>query len=109
MSSYLVAFIVSEFVCIKGNYSDLTPTNLCTRNGTEEEVTVALEVAPKVLEVMADYTGYPYEHSGMKKMTQVAVPDFAAGAMENWGIVTYRYLTIFSQRTLVKITILTET
>ncbi|CAB3366331.1 Hypothetical predicted protein [Cloeon dipterum] len=44
-------------------------------------------VAPKVVEFMEEFTGHLY---ALPKMDEIAIPDFAAGAMENWGLVTYR-------------------
>ena len=47
----------------------------------------ALEVALKALPFYKDYFGIPYP---LAKMDLIAIADFAAGAMENWGLVTYR-------------------
>lgn len=48
----------------------------------------ALEVAVKALPFYKDYFGISYP---LVKMDLIAIADFAAGAMENWGLVTYRY------------------
>ena len=91
MSTYFVAFIVSEFKCIKGaNTADGTPTEVCGRPGTEETFAVALEAAPAALDTMQGFTYFTYASLGNKKMTQAAIPDFAMGAMENWGMMTYK-------------------
>jgi hypothetical protein len=49
--------------------------------GLSEQGRFALEVATKTLAYFAEYFGEPYP---LPKMDLVAVPDFAAGAMENW-------------------------
>lgn len=51
----------------------------------------ALKVGEKLLQTMEEYTNIPYY--GMAEnidMKQAAIPDFSAGAMENWGLLTYR-------------------
>jgi aminopeptidase N len=45
------------------------------------------EVAPQILEYMENYTHVSYP---LDKLDQVAIPDFAANAMENWGMINYR-------------------
>lgn len=47
------------------------------------------EKGQKILQTLSDYMGIDY-YSKMPKMDLVAVPDFDAGAMENWGMNTYR-------------------
>ena len=47
----------------------------------------ALDVATKALDFYDDYFDEPYP---LPKLDMVAIPEFAAGAMENWGVVTYR-------------------
>lgn len=91
MSTYLLAFIVSKFDCTNNSKADPLPTSVCSRAGTSSSIQVALDAGAKVLTVMEQYTGYAFQSTdGITKLTQVAIPDFAAGAMENWGLVTYR-------------------
>ncbi len=52
-----------------------------------QEGTFALDVALTTLSFFSDYFGTPY---ALPKCDLVAIPDFAAGAMENWGLITFR-------------------
>ncbi|KAJ3664935.1 hypothetical protein Zmor_000467 [Zophobas morio] len=91
MSTYLIAFIVSEFECTaEVKADDGTPTKVCGRPGTKETLSEALNAGTEALNKMKNFTNIAYGDLGNKKMTQAAIPDFAAGAMENWGLVTYR-------------------
>ena len=47
------------------------------------------DVGPRLVEYFEEYTGVEYK---FPKIDQVDVPDFSAGAMENWGLITYRYV-----------------
>ncbi|XP_066157252.1 glutamyl aminopeptidase-like isoform X3 [Euwallacea fornicatus] len=90
MSTYLTCFIVSDFI-----YSNTTFNN----NGTEtelrvyaspgnlEKTTYAGEIAKKVIEYYVSYFGLSYP---LPKLDMAAIPDFVSGAMEHWGLVTYR-------------------
>jgi aminopeptidase N len=91
MSTYLVAFIVSEFKCTAGATVDGIPTEVCSRPGTEDTTKIAQETAPQILAAMQAYTGLSYKDFNIGKLTQAAIPDFSAGAMENWGLTTFRY------------------
>jgi aminopeptidase N len=91
MSTYLVAFLVSEFNCTTGDEVDGIPTEVCSRPGTQDTTNIALETAPQILAVMQAYTGLSYKDFNIGKLTQAAIPDFSAGAMENWGLTTFRY------------------
>lgn len=88
MSSYLVAFVFGDM------QRKLTKTKsgveigvFATRAHQPKELDFALDIAKRSIEFFEDFyeTPYPLEHS-----YQVALPDFSAGAMENWGCVTYR-------------------
>ena len=88
MSSYLVAFVFGDM------QRKLTKTKsgveigvFATRAHQTKELDFALDIAKRSIEFFEDFyeTPYPLEHS-----YQVALPDFSAGAMENWGCVTYR-------------------
>lgn len=88
MSSYLVAFVFGDM------QRKLTKTKsgveigvFATRAHQAKELDFALDIAKRSIEFFEDFyeTPYPLEHS-----YQVALPDFSAGAMENWGCVTYR-------------------
>ncbi|CAH1983246.1 unnamed protein product [Acanthoscelides obtectus] len=90
MSTYLIAFVISEFTCSAWNMPEVNSVNkVCSRAQKEDTRRWAVEVSPKLLSSLNAYTGIPYT-SSMKKVDQVAIPDFRSGAMENWGLITYR-------------------
>lgn len=81
MSTYLVAFVVSDF-------SKLTSkiVNVYARPNMIHAGNFALVTGERVLKLMEEFTAINFE---MSKIDQIAVPDFVNGAMENWGLVTY--------------------
>ena len=88
MSTYLLAFVIGKFNSKSVvNEHGVTITTYAALNQEPESVDFANEVAAKSLEFYDDNFGVPYP---LKKLDQVALPDFEAGAMENWGLVTYR-------------------
>ncbi len=88
MSTYLLAWVVGKLhgKTVKNKHG-VEITTYCALNQDVNAVDFANEVAARSLEFYDDNFGIPYP---LKKLTQVALPDFEAGAMENWGLVTYR-------------------
>ena len=86
MSTYLVAMIVGDFVCREGA-SDGTPIRICSTPDKLALTGFALEAAQQQLKWFNDYFGIKYPFG---KLDIIAVPDFAAGAMENTGAITFR-------------------
>ncbi|MBI2040219.1 M1 family metallopeptidase [Candidatus Microgenomates bacterium] len=91
MSTYLLAFIVGEFENIEGRTKDGALIRVFTTPGKKDQARFALDVAIKSLEFYEDYFKIPYP---LPVLDLIAIPDFAAGAMENWGAITYRESTI---------------
>ncbi|KAL4648404.1 puromycin-sensitive aminopeptidase [Arapaima gigas] len=87
MSTYLVAFVVGEYDFVESVSSDGVTVRVYTPVGKAEQGKFALEVATKTLPFYKDYFNVPYP---LPKIDLIAIADFAAGAMENWGLVTYR-------------------
>ena len=87
MSTYLLAFIVGDLVAIEKEAANNTRVAVWTTRGKEEHGRFALDTSVKLLSFFNDYFGIPYP---LEKLDHIAIPDFAAGAMENWGAVTYR-------------------
>ncbi|XP_033158639.1 puromycin-sensitive aminopeptidase isoform X3 [Drosophila mauritiana] len=87
MSTYLVAVVVGEYDYVEGKSDDGVLVRVFTPVGKREQGTFALEVATKVLPYYKDYFNIAYP---LPKMDLIAISDFSAGAMENWGLVTYR-------------------
>ena len=88
MSTYLLAWVVGKFHGrTVTNEHGVEITTYCSLAQDVAAVDFANEIAAKSLEFYDDNFGVPYP---LKKLTQVALPDFEAGAMENWGLVTYR-------------------
>ena len=96
MSTYLLAFIVGDFHSVEKHASDGTLIRVWTTRGKENQGEFALENAAKLLDYMNDYFGVPYP---LPKLDHIAIPDFAAGAMENWGAITYRETALLYDKT----------
>ncbi|KAM9792467.1 puromycin-sensitive aminopeptidase-like [Neosynchiropus ocellatus] len=87
MSTYLLAFVVGEFDYVESLSSDGVTVRVYTPVGKAQQGQFALEVATKTLSFYDDFFSVPYS---LPKLDLIAIPDFPAGAMENWGLVTYR-------------------
>jgi len=87
MSTYLLAFIVGNLTSIEKRASGGTTVGVWTTPGKENQASFALDTSVKLLGYFNEYFGIPYP---LPKLDHIAIPDFAAGAMENWGAVTYR-------------------
>ncbi|WP_367341346.1 M1 family metallopeptidase [Limosilactobacillus sp.] len=102
MSTYLVAFAFGEMQSkITHTKSGVEVGVFSTKAHQPKELDFALDIAKRCIEFYEDFyqTPYPLDHS-----YQLALPDFSAGAMENWGLITYReaYLTVDPDNTTLE-------
>jgi len=98
MSTYLVAYIVGELDYVETMSNPTAPADakpikvrVYTLKGESSQGTYSAEVTARVLEYFSEYFNIPYP---LPKMDLVAIPDFEAGAMENWGLVTFRTVAL---------------
>ncbi|KAL1976637.1 hypothetical protein VTN31DRAFT_2919 [Thermomyces dupontii] len=91
MSTYLVAFIIGELNYIETNNFRVPVRVFATPDQNIEHGRFSLELAARTLAFYEKKFDSPYP---LPKMDMVAVPDFSAGAMENWGLVTYRIVDL---------------
>ena len=95
MSTYLLAFVVSDFV-----YRTSEPQEngvefrIWSREGAEAQTAWASEIGPVILAYYETYFDTPFP---LPKQDMIAIPDFSAGAMENWGLITYRETALLYQ------------
>ncbi|CAN6819330.1 unnamed protein product [Brassica oleracea] len=87
MSTYLVAIVVGLFDYVEDHTSDGIKVRVYCQVGKADQGKFALHVGAKTLDLFKEYFAVPYP---LPKMDMIAIPDFAAGAMENYGLVTYR-------------------
>ncbi|HEY8080610.1 MAG TPA: M1 family metallopeptidase, partial [Acidimicrobiales bacterium] len=87
MSTYLVAFVVGPFVASDVVDVDGVPLSVVCAPGKEHLTDFALDIGAFSLRFFADYFGIAYPG---EKLDLVAIPDFAYGAMENLGCITFR-------------------
>ncbi|WP_348260803.1 M1 family aminopeptidase [Telmatobacter sp. DSM 110680] len=86
MSTYLVAFLVGDFQCSSGE-QDGVAIRTCATPDKVALTKYGVDVAKYVLHYYNNYFGIPYP---LKKLDLIGLPDFEAGAMENFGAITYR-------------------
>ncbi|KAM3257110.1 hypothetical protein ACQJBY_049440 [Aegilops geniculata] len=91
MSTYLVAIVVGLFEYVEGMTTKGTRVRVYTQIGKSNQGKFALDVGVKSLNLYKDYFDTPYP---LPKLDMVAIPDFAAGAMENYGLITYREVAL---------------
>ena len=87
MSTYLLAFVVGEFGHVAALSTNGVLVTVYTPPTKPELGEFALQCAVAALDRYDELFGHPYP---LPKSDMVAIPEFAAGAMENWGLVTYR-------------------
>ncbi|XAR69944.1 Membrane alanyl aminopeptidase [Bertholletia excelsa] len=87
MSTYLVAVVVGLFDYVEGHTSDGIKVRVYCQDGKANQGNFALGVAVKTLDLYKQYFAMPYL---LPKLDMIAIPDFALGAMENYGLITYR-------------------
>ena len=86
MSTYLVAFLVGDFACSKGK-AEGVPIRVCSTPDKVKLTKFAVAAAEHFLSYYDHYFGIKYP---MPKLDLIGIPDFEAGAMENFGAITYR-------------------
>ncbi|XP_019733792.1 aminopeptidase N-like isoform X2 [Hippocampus comes] len=88
MSTYLLAFIVSDFGYINNTIDNVMIRIFARKSAIEAGQGVyALSITGPILKFFEKYYNSTYP---LPKSDQIALPDFNAGAMENWGLITYR-------------------
>lgn len=92
MSTYLLAFTCGKLEFLEATTKDGVVVRTYTTPGNSEKTSFALETAVRTLELYNDYFGVPYP---LKKCDMIGLPDFSSGAMENWGLITYRESALF--------------
>ena len=94
MSTYLLAFCIGKFQSkSKTSKHGVKVTTYCALNQELTSVDFANDIATASLDFYDDAFGIAYP---LEKLDQIAIPDFEAGAMENWGLVTYRESCLLS-------------
>jgi aminopeptidase N len=101
MSTYLVALAVGDFECTSGN-ADGTPIRICATPDKKGQTGLALEAAQEIIRYYNRYYSVKYP---FKKLDVVAVPDFAAGAMENTAAIFYRETYLLADPKTASVTV----
>jgi tricorn protease interacting factor F2/3 len=91
MSCYLVYLGVGKFEFSSSKPSGLPEIRIITTPGKSNQTQMALEMTAKFLRYYNSYFGIKYP---LPKLDILAIPDFAASAMENWGAMAFRELAI---------------
>lgn len=98
MSTYLIAFVVSDFGFTSNkNVPNAFPHRVYARPDEVINTGLALKDGERILNAIGDFLKVKFT---FPKMDQISIPDFDAGAMENWGLVTYREEALLWNETL---------
>ncbi|XP_066149975.1 aminopeptidase N-like [Euwallacea fornicatus] len=91
MSTYLLAFIITQDFHITTSTAKLDYSfSVFARKSADNFVSCAMKYGPEIINKMGDTIGITYFDLGNSKITLAALPEFTAGAMENWGLITFR-------------------
>lgn len=94
MSTYLLAWVIGKLHKKTTTTKSGVIINVwATPNQSSDNLDFALDIAKRSTEYFDDYFKTPYP---LPKCDHVALPDFAAGAMENWGLITYREIALLA-------------
>lgn len=91
MSTYLLAFAYGDIGYLETKTNRGTVIRTYATPNNVQYTDFALDVAKKCLEFYEDYFNIDYP---LEKLDMIALPDFSSGAMENWGLITYREQTL---------------
>ena len=87
MSTYLVAFVVSKFRFVETTRENNVRFRIWAEPNSLDQTAYARDIGPKILEFFESFFNVKFP---LPKQDMIAIPDFGAGAMENWGLITYR-------------------
>ncbi|XP_072021037.1 aminopeptidase N-like isoform X2 [Amphiura filiformis] len=87
MSTYLLAFVVSDFTYTANYTTNNVLYRVWSRPGAADSREYALDQGVRMTTYFEEYFDYPFP---LEKQDMVAIPDFYSGAMENWGLILYR-------------------
>jgi puromycin-sensitive aminopeptidase len=87
MSTYLLAWAVGEFDFVAGTTKHGVQIRVFSPPGRAAQGNFALDVGIRALDFFDDFFNVPYP---LPKLDMICITEFAMGAMENWGLVTYR-------------------
>nr|XP_050853793.1 thyrotropin-releasing hormone-degrading ectoenzyme-like [Vespula vulgaris] len=87
MSTYLVAFMVTDFQSYQINVTDRPFHNVFARKDVQNDTMYIGNLIPRIVRLMQNLTGFHYD---LDKLDMIAVPSLAYSAMENWGLITFR-------------------
>lgn len=102
MSTYLLAICIGKLHKVTGkNKHDIAVSTYAPLNHPLESLEFSNQIAMEALDFYDQLFDFPYP---LPKLDQIAIPDFDAGAMENWGLVTYRESCLLADRNTPKTT-----
>jgi aminopeptidase N len=94
MSTYLLAWVVGKLHSVSATTKSGVEVNIwATPAQPAASLTFALDIATRTIDFFDEYFGIPYP---LSKSDHVALPDFSSGAMENWGLITYREIALLA-------------
>ena len=101
MSTYLVAFVAGDLQRATTHTASGVEVNVyATKAQPAASLSWALDHAARTIDFFDTYFGVPYP---LPKSDHVALPDFSSGAMENWGLITYREMALLADPAVASI------
>jgi puromycin-sensitive aminopeptidase len=91
MSTYLLAWAIGEFDYVSAVTKNGVAIRVIAAPGRAEQCRFALNCGVRCLDFYDEFFQVPYP---LPKLDMIAIPEFAMGAMENWGLVTYREVAL---------------